>query len=109
MGTADGAPPTGLPPRLLLQLRAERLLARGGLGRQDVRGEVGGLEDLAYLDDLPVREGNARGPFQRLRPRRHLDHPEAGQQLLRLREGPIGHETLAAGVRDASALRARVE
>ena len=39
---------------------------RGSLGRHDLGRGVVGLQHLPNLDHLVVREGDARGPFDRL-------------------------------------------
>src|SRR5262249_58105219 len=93
---------------LLLQLLAQRLLARGLFGRKDVGREVPRFEHLADLD-LSVLEWDPRGPFDRLFLRLHLDQPETGDQLPGFRERSVGHGTPPAGEQDASALRARLE
>src|SRR5262249_35517387 len=70
-----------VPPHLL----AERFLARSLLRREHVSREIRRPEHLAHLD-LAILERRARRPVDRLRLRLHLDHPVAGDQLLRLRE-----------------------
>src|SRR5262245_8398156 len=91
---------------------AEPLLLFPLLGREDLGREVRSLEHLANLDlGLATRVGLGAtlDPFDRLFPRLHLDHPEAGDQLLRLGEGPVGDGALPPGKPDARALRARLE
>src|SRR3989441_4300817 len=77
------------------------------------RREVVQLEQLAHLDlaFLAVRSriGIAPGPFHGLFFRLHLNKRVAGDELLRLGEGPVDHGALPSGVLDAPALRARLE
>src|SRR5262249_13783770 len=91
---------------LLRHLRPQALLLLPQLGRERV-AEVLRLKHLSNLDlGLAVeRIGAALNPFDRLRLRLHLNHPEAGDQLLGLGEGAIGHNPLLAGETDTRALR----
>src|SRR2546428_410308 len=77
------------------------------------RREVVQLEQLAHLDlaFLAVRSriGIAPGPFHGLFFRLHLNKRVAGDELLRLGEGPVDHGALPSGELDAHALRARLE
>src|SRR3989442_8859627 len=87
--------------------RAQPLLLLPELGAQ--RGtEVVRLEHLANLH-VAFLEGGSLQPLDGLIPRLHLPQPEAGDQLLRLREGPVGHGPLASVEPDPHALRARLE
>src|SRR6266480_6461204 len=72
------------------RLPAHALLALPCLGRQGGT-EVRRLEDLPNLDLEAVVEGRALEPRDRLVLGLHLPQPEAGDQLLRLREGSVGH------------------
>src|SRR3990172_1059159 len=74
--------------RLLLAryLRPQPFLLRPQLGRE-LGSEIVGLEHLPDLDlRLLTREriGRVLDPLDRLFQRLHFQHPEAGQQLLRL-------------------------
>src|SRR5712671_4105860 len=53
--------------------------------------EVVRFEDLANLDLEAVLEGGPLQPLDGLTQRLHLPHPESGDQLLRLGEGPVDH------------------
>src|SRR6266581_1441983 len=70
---------------------------------------------LENLPDLDLGFGSrhriraALDPFDRLLLRLHLPQPEAGDQLLRLGEWPVGHRALVSREFDARALRARME
>src|SRR2546426_3305673 len=69
-------------------LRAQALVSLPYLGRE--RGtEVVRFEDLPNLDLEAVLEGRALEPCDRLFLGLHLPQPEAGDQLLRFREGPV--------------------
>src|SRR5437764_244792 len=70
--------------------------------------KIGGLEHLADLN-LAVDERGAAGPLDRRLLRRHLDHPESGDQLVRRGERRLPNARLAAGEDDARALRARLQ
>src|SRR3979490_883672 len=70
--------------------------------------EVRRLEDLPDLD-LGILAGSALEPLDGLLLRLHLPEPEAGHQLLRLREGSVDHRLLAPGEPDPGALGARLE
>ena len=56
-----------------------------------------------------ARIRKAPRPFERFLPRLHLNHRVAGDQLLRLGEGPVDDGALASGIFDAPALRARLQ
>src|SRR5215218_2813865 len=76
--------------RLLAELRPQPLLLLLELGRERL-AEVGRLEHLA---DLDLRLGTRRvrtalDPLDRLLLRLHVPDPEAGDQLLGLRERPV--------------------
>src|SRR4051812_3102538 len=80
------------PLPLLGRLLAETLLLLPQLGGEFL-AEVLGLEHLANLEldlTVAVERWPALDPFDRLLPRVHLDHREAGNQLLRLGERPVG-------------------
>src|SRR5947199_804189 len=90
-------------------LRAQALLCLPELGSE--RGtEVRRLEHLTNLDlDICASGiGAALDPIDRLFLRLHLNQPEAGDQLLRLGEGPVDHGALPSRELDARALRARM-
>src|SRR5437016_3600446 len=70
--------------------------------------EVRRLEHLADFDLGPLERG-ALEPLDRLFLRLHLPQPEAGDQLLRLGEGPVDHGPLPTREPDARALRAGVK
>src|SRR6266511_2157314 len=78
------------------------------LGRE-LGAEILGLEDLTDLDFLPVFERNALRPFECFLLRLHLPNPKPGDELFGLRKGAVPHRALAARVRDARTLRARLE
>src|SRR6266550_2924096 len=87
-------------PWLLLRrdLRAQALFLLPQLG-SELGTEIRRLEHLANLDlGIPLeRVGAALDPFDRLLQRLHLKHPEAGDQLFGLGEGPVDHGALRAG------------
>src|SRR5262245_44283233 len=95
----------------LLALR-ELLLELARLVHRFAGSEVVQLEQLANLDlafgSLAVGSGRALRPFDRLLLRLHLDQPVAGDQFLRLGEGPVDDGALPSGELDARALRARL-
>src|SRR5439155_23965193 len=93
---------------LLGPLRAHALLLLLELGFEG-RTEVLRLEDLANLDLCAIPEGRPLDPLDRLFLRLHLPEPEAGHQLLRFGEGPVGHRPLPAGELHARSLGARLE
>src|SRR5437879_613326 len=93
---------------LLRRLCADSLLLFAELRRERL-AEVLRLEDLPDLDFGSPAERGALQPLDRLLLRLHLPQPEAGDQLLRLREGPVGHGPLASVEPDPHALRARLE
>src|SRR2546422_244158 len=98
------------PLPLLGQLRAKALFLLPELG-SELGAEIRRLEDLANFD-LGLRAsgiGAALDPFDRFLLRLHLNQPEAGDQLLRLGEGPVDHGPLRSGELDARALGARLE
>src|SRR5258708_2312275 len=97
-----------------------RLPIRGGLGAQALLGgpefarriarrEIFRREHLAKFEHHVLSEGRPFHPGDCLFLRLHLDQPEAGDQLLRLRKGPVAHRGLAARELDACALGTRVE
>src|SRR5690606_20914207 len=92
----------GLPRALLRgQLRAQPVLLLAELRRERL-AEVVRLEARADLD-LGIHAhgiGAALDPLDRLVHRPHLPQPEAGDQLLGLRERPVDHLALAAGEPD---------
>src|ERR1700759_2117521 len=93
--------------RLALDVRADALLALAHLRRHDLT-EVLGLEDLPDLD-LRIalhRVRAALDPLDRLLHRADLPQPEAGDQLLGLRERPVHDAALGAREAHARALRA---
>src|SRR5438552_12612504 len=59
--------------------------------------------------DLAFLEGNAPCPFDGFIPRFCLDQPEASNQLLCLREWPVGDLELSVGIPDSRALGTRLE
>src|SRR5712692_8017595 len=90
----------------LFGLHAQTLLLLSELGRE-FGPEVFCLEDLTNLDlGLGARHriGAALHPFDRLFLRLDLPQPEAGDQLLRLGEGPVDHRALVSGELDPRAL-----
>src|SRR6266511_3747698 len=91
--------------RLLLRghFRAQPLLLLPELGSER-RAEVLRLEHLAKLDLRAAVEGGALEPLDRLRLRFHPPQPEAGDELLRLREGAVGHGPLPSRELDARPL-----
>src|SRR5262249_19019369 len=117
------APPSGHRPRALATVapraapapdaprlahaRAPRTQAPEAIGRL-ARTEVVQLEELAHLDlGVLARAGGIREalrPGERLLARLHLDDGVAGDQLLRLGEGPVGDDARPARVPDAPAL-----
>src|SRR2546422_2918145 len=87
----------------LRRLRAHTLLLLPELGLE-CGTEVLGLEHLANLDLGAVTEGGPLDPRDRFLLRLHLPQPEAGDQLLRLGEGPVDHRPLASREPDARPL-----
>src|SRR5688572_21860558 len=77
--------------------------------RGEVLAEILGLEHLPDLDLLPVREGGALEPRDRLVERLDLPQPEAGDQFLGMREGPSGDCAILSGETHAHAFRARLK
>src|SRR5258706_9968143 len=77
------------------------------------RSEVLQLEELPDLDlgrsAVDGGIGEAPSPFHRFFPGLHLDDRVAGDELLRLGEGPVDHGALRARVLDPPALRARLQ
>src|SRR5207245_10992484 len=67
------------------------------------------LLHLPNLDHLVVRSRAPFGPFERLFPRLHLNHPVPPNDLLRLGERPVGHLGLPSGERDPRAHRRWVQ
>src|SRR6266566_3291565 len=104
------ASPSNFGFRLLLlgRLRADSLLLLAELGCECLT-EVLRLEHLPDLDLGSPVEGSALQPLDRLFPRLHLPQPEAGDELLRLREGSVDHGPLASVESDPHAFRARLE
>src|SRR5207237_9160666 len=105
--TSRRKPNRALPP-LRLDLLPELLLLLADLAAGIAGREVRRLEDLADLH-LGILEACALEPLVRLLLRLHLPEPDAGDQLLRLRERPVDHGPLACGETDASTLRARLQ
>src|SRR5438445_12585927 len=105
--TSRRKPNRALPP-LRLDLLPELLLLLADLAAGIAGREVRRLEDLADLH-LGILEGGGLEALDRLLLRLHLPEPEAGDQLLRLRERPVDHGPLACGETDASTLRARLQ
>src|SRR6266851_5250602 len=87
------------------RLRPPALVLLPQLGRVRLP-EVVRLEHLANFDLTVVAGGigDALDPFDRLFPRLHLPDPEAGDELLRLGEGPVDDGPLPAREFDARAL-----
>src|SRR5439155_16651532 len=83
-----------LAPGLRGHLGADSLLLLPDLPARVAGGEILGLEHLAQLDLGPAVERRPLEPFDRLVLRLHLPEPEAGDQLLRLAEGPVGDGAL---------------
>jgi hypothetical protein len=81
---------------LLLELR-ELLL---NVGR-----EVGYLQQPADFNHFVIRAGDARGPFERLFARLHLNNPEAADHFLRFGERAVGNFRFSAFEGDARAHR----
>ena len=90
--------------RVLGGLRPQPLLLLAQLGRE-LLAEIVGLEDLPDLDLGASVEGRALEPLQGLVHRLDLPDPEAGDQLLRLGEGPVDDRPLLAREADPLALR----
>src|SRR5437879_13078901 len=79
-------------------------------GLLDVGWEVRDLLHLTHLDDVAIQHRCPLGPFDRLGPGLHLDHPVAAEHFFRFGERPVGHlGRLAAGEADAGALDRRVQ
>ena len=97
---------------LLVALRRRpcALLLLPQLGRE-LLAEVLRLEHLADLDLALalVGVGAALDPLDRLVQRLHLNQPEAGDQLLGLREGTVDHVAVLAAELDPRALRAGLQ
>src|SRR6266581_6383296 len=104
---------TSISPLSFLLLLLEVLLHLAKAIDRFARSEVLQLEELPDLDlGRPAVDGGigeAPRPFHRLFPRLHLDDRVAGDQLLRLGEGPVDHGALRARVLDAPAFRACLE
>src|SRR5271155_3719796 len=66
---------------LLLELR--ELILHGG-------SEVAHIEEPADLDRYLIVSGDARGPFDRLFARLHINYPVAADHLLRFGERAVG-------------------
>src|SRR5215203_2841822 len=102
--TPSRRPATRTQPQLSFSLRLSFGCLAGVLG-----DEVRHLDHLADLDlDVADHVREARGPFDGLILGLHLYDREAGDQLLRLGEWPIGDRTLAARELDPRAPGARV-
>src|SRR5258706_16334438 len=87
---------------LLGHLRTQALFLLPELGCE-LGTEIRRLEHLANFD-LALRAsgiGAALDPFDRFFLRLHLNQPEAGDQLLRVGEGPIDHGPFHCGELDA--------
>src|SRR5882757_1184547 len=106
------SPPASPPSPAAAGRRRELALALPDLGLHvgesrrgllDIGREIREFLHLADFDHFILRGGAARGPFDRLLLRLHLDHPVAPQYLLRLGERTVGHQWLAAGKGDPCA------
>src|ERR1700758_5169917 len=103
-----GGPPS---PRLSDLLLVQLLTALGEHLRELLLGvgiEVGHLNQLADFDHFSVRAWDARGPFDRLFARLHLNNPKAAYDFLRFGEWTVSDFRLFALERDACAHRGRV-
>src|SRR5262245_54776171 len=89
--------------RLLLRPRSHLVKAFDRLARTEVL-ELEEGTDLALALSTHAQRGvnlhEALGPLERLGLRRELENRIAGDQLLRFREGSVGHQTLASGEPD---------
>src|SRR5262245_36811617 len=77
-------------------LLAQTVFLRAQL-RRELLAKILGLEDLPELDLGPAVERRLLEPFNRLVHRLHLPEPEAGDEFLRLGEGPVDHGPIFAG------------
>src|SRR6266581_1568458 len=98
---------------LFLLLLPEFLLHLAKAIDRLTRTEILQLEELPDLDlGFPAVDGGigkAPRPLHRFFTRLHLDDRVAGDELLRLGEGPVDHGALRSRVPDAPALRARLQ
>src|SRR5579872_7497482 len=53
--------------------------------------EVGHVKQPAHFDHFDILSGNARGPFERLFARLHLDDPVAANHFLGFGKWTVGH------------------
>src|SRR6266571_84155 len=104
---------TIISPLSFLLLLLEVLLHLAKAIDRFARSEVLQLEELPDLDlGRPAVDGGigkTSRPLHRLFTRLHLDDGVAGDELLRLGEGPVHHGALATRVFDAPALGARLQ
>src|SRR5262245_35699996 len=106
------SPPSSPPAPLLLLLDlCPQAIFLGPQLRRDLRAEVLVLEHGPDLDHRLVARGvgAALDPLHRFVHRRDLPDPEAGDELLRLREGPVQDLPVLPREEDSLPLRARVE
>src|SRR5688572_652667 len=104
--TASSRAPASPRPRRCSSALLELPVDLGGAGARLVArvGKIAHLEERPDLD-LTVLERGALEPLDRLLLRLHVDEPVAGDQLLGLGEGAVGHRALLPRVGDARALR----